>query len=125
MIIYRRDKNAPLSADELDGNFRDLENRLKLLETRLTTPHLITAEQIDEEIFFKNHHNQVIGKFTMPTLKPWPQGPWKPLREYKFGHLITQPKQCYFCIKGHTSGSDFSQDKAAGYWEILIDMTPF
>ena len=68
-IILRKTKEAPLTIEELDGNFADLDSRINQLnETISKTASLATIERRDGELWFISKTGEVIADIKMPEL---------------------------------------------------------
>lgn len=66
-IILRRDKGAPLSAAEIDGNFEYLDGRLSGLESGFAAEGIESIEQMpDGTIRIHGTHGSVFGPFYLP-----------------------------------------------------------
>lgn len=66
-IIYREQKGMPLTVAEMDGNFRDLDERLKKIEERDPRTSSPLAVELEGDILiFKDYLGQVIGKCRLP-----------------------------------------------------------
>ncbi len=66
-LIYREEKGMPLTVTEMDGNFRDLDERLKKLESY--DPRTIPPLRVESEghiLIFKDQFGEIIGKCPLP-----------------------------------------------------------
>jgi len=68
-IIYRAEKGSPLSIDEIDGNFRALDKRLKSLEDHPERGEgLGKIDLRDNQITFRGTFGTDFGTFPFPSL---------------------------------------------------------
>jgi hypothetical protein len=121
-IIYRQTKGAPLLVEEIDGNFAELEQRLKTLET---TPILAEGigkiTQAGDHITITGSFGTVFGTFTLPKSLPNPRGEWLTRTAYAMGDWVAVKNQIYACVRAHTSGV-FATDLESGIWKVLLTM---
>ncbi|MBI2707875.1 MAG: hypothetical protein HYX35_06170 [Proteobacteria bacterium] len=123
MITYRTEKGAPLSIDEMDGNFRDIESRLKILEA-----HLESGEGIGKILVQGAAMNIVgtfgtdFGVFPLPKASLKPRGLWVAQTPYQELDLVVQNHGVYCCSQDHLS-TLWEQDVHA-WQEILTFPTP-
>ncbi len=104
MIIYRHEKGAPLTSEEVDGNFHELAARLKALED-----HPGMGEGIGK-VRVQGHHMTLIGTFgtdfgtfslPVPTLAF--RGAWQPQTPYRRLEFVTHAYGLYVCVHDHQS----------------------
>ena len=72
-IILRKIKNAPLTIDELDGNFQDLDERIKQLNTAMaTSASIATIERNGNSLWFISKTGDIVADVPLPdtTLTP-------------------------------------------------------
>jgi hypothetical protein len=118
-IIYRADKGAPLTSNELDGNFRDLAERLLILET---TP--IQAEGIGEiqvqgdQMTITGTKGTIFGVFPLPKVIFQPRGSWRTEMAYAVYDLVRVKSKLYICHHAHTSAI-FEDEHHHG--QLLVD----
>jgi|GEM_PF-2910526 len=104
MITYRTEKGAPLTIEEMDGNFRDIESRLKILET-----HLASGEGIGKVVVQGDKLTVVgtfgadFGTFPLPKASLKPRGPWMAQTAYQALDLVTHAQGVYYCSQNHLS----------------------
>ena len=121
-IIYRNLKGAPLSADELDQNFRELDQRLASVEQ---SPRLqqhggiARISQEGPEVLFENTLGEVLGRLTLSSLSMTPQGQWEPQKDYAFYDLCLLEGNTYLCNTAHKSGDDFTD--SARCWDVIFE----
>ncbi len=67
-IIYREEKGSPLTAQELDGNFRELEKRLSQLEeTNETSEGIGNISYQNETLTITGSFGTDFGSFPLPN----------------------------------------------------------
>lgn len=119
-IVYRQSKGEPLTIEEMDGNFSDIDQRLKYLET---TPALAEGVgkivQAGDEIIFEGTFGTVLGKAILPKVFPNPRGHWEPAQHYVPLDWVQVKQDLYTCVKPHTS-TTFDEDK--GNWELIYQI---
>ena len=122
MLTYRTEKGAALTIEEMDGNFRDLDERLKILET-----HLDSEEGIGkilsqgETLTILGTRGTELGVFSLPKMTLSPRGPWSPEVSYLSLDLVTHAHTLYYCLKDHTS-RDWEEDTSS--WQQIVDFSP-
>ncbi len=120
-IIYRNIKGMPLTADELDGNFQFIEEKLDLLESNRGGIEVISKiEQEFNIIKFITNLGRTIGTVNLPIAKFKPKGEWKSGCEYEVGDLVTDGKNKVFSCKSFHKASDFVAESAN--WELFLSM---
>ena len=120
-ITYRNLKGAPLSADELDQNFRELQDRLEALEVSSSAQNLGGVTRIFQEgrdIAFENQAREIIGRLTLPQLQLRPRGAWAPQTEYAFYDVCLFEGKTYLCNSAHQSGEAFTDH--ASSWGVIF-----
>ncbi len=69
MIIYRTEKGAPLTAEEIDGNFRELVARLKPIEAHLESEEGLGQILVQgDQMTLMGTFGKEFGTFTLPSL---------------------------------------------------------
>jgi len=120
-IIYRRDKGGPLTIEEVDGNFADLDRRLRLLETDGTQAEGIARIHQEGEILeITGTRGTAFGRFRLPKVIPNPKGAWKTDTPYTILDWVQVGRSLYACVLPHRSGV-FADDLRAGSWKILVE----
>ncbi len=120
-ITYRNLKGSPLSADELDQNFKELHERLEKLEEYVLPLHQGGVAQITQQgadIIFESAFGEVLGRIRLPSLCFRPQGLWEAQRDYLFYDLCLLEGKTYCCKTPHKSGEAFVEDSAK--WELIF-----
>jgi hypothetical protein len=120
-IIYRRDKGGPLTIEEVDGNFADLDRRLRLLETEgIQAEGIGRIRQEGEIIIITGTRGTAFGRLTLPKVIPNPKGAWKTDTAYAVLDWVQRERNLYACVLPHRSAL-FDEDLRAGYWKILME----
>lgn len=120
-LIYRRDKAGPLTIEEVDGNFEDLDRRLQRLETTgIQAEGIARITQNGESLEITGTRGTTFGHFVLPKLIPQPRGPWKASTSYLLMDWVQMGKALYSCVRAHQSIS-FDEDQRAGYWQVLME----
>ncbi len=118
-IVYRADKGAPLTSEEVDGNFRELAQRLAKLETVTPAAESIGKIQVSgDQMTIIGDRGTEFGKFRLPTVAMHPCGKWKSGVAYAKYDVVCQAACAYVCVQAHTS-KEF--DKECKYWEVLLE----
>lgn len=120
-ITYRNLKGAPLSADELDQNFKELHQRLEKLEENilpLTQGGVARITQKGAEILFESASEETLGKVTLPSLRFRPRGFWALQKDYLFYDICFFEGKIYCCKTAHKSSESFEDDSSK--WDIIF-----
>ena len=119
-ITYRSAKGAPLTAEEIDGNFRELETRLKTLETHPEAGEGIGTIQVQgDQMTLIGTFGTDFGTFTLPKPTLILRGIWLPQTLYKKLDLVTYETSLYSCLKDHTS-TLWEQDNR--FWQEILSL---
>ncbi|ARN84322.1 hypothetical protein [Candidatus Nucleicultrix amoebiphila] len=119
-IIYRKDKGSPLSFEELDGNFLDLDKRLRSLECKeVYGEGIATISREGDQLVFKNSLGEKVGQCTLPMPILKATGPWKSDTDYCIHDLISHGQLTLLCIKSHRSSSRFEDHQHC--WQTLVE----
>lgn len=103
-ITYRAEKGSPLSVEEIDGNFRELDNRLKNLEENPEVGESIGKIQVEgDQIHFRGTFATDFGTFTLPSPTLKLKGKWMIQTFYQTLDLVTHETGLYSCLHAHTS----------------------
>lgn len=122
MLTYRSEKGSPLTVEEMDGNFRDLDERLKILETHLDTGEGIgkILSQGETAIIIGTHGTE-LGTFPLPKMTLSPRGTWHPETSYLPLDLVTYQQALYYCLADHIS-RHWEEDLS--FWQQIVDFSP-
>jgi len=119
-IIYRADKGAPLSIEEIDGNFRELETRLNRLEDHPEVAESIGKIEVQgDQMILTGTFGTDFGTFTLPKAPFRLQGRWLPQTLYQKGDMVTYENRLYCCSGDHMS-SLWTQDD--GSWQEILSV---
>ena len=118
-IILRSEKGAPLTIEEMDGNFRELLIRLEKLENgECHVEGLKSAYLEGDEVVFMTSLDRELGRFRLPSLVFCFKGMWAPHTLYAFGDIITLQRNAWICQEPHTSEGAFHEGPQ---WRLLLD----
>jgi hypothetical protein len=119
-IIYRQQKGEPLTIAEMDGNFADLQQRVKVLETAPAMAEGIqTITQERDQVTFHGTLGTVLGQVKLPKVFPNPRGKWQPETAYGVLDWVQVERRLYSCRAPHTS-RDFQEDQAC--WGLVCEL---
>lgn len=117
MIIYRTTgpwgagKGADLSAPEADGNFYDLDQRVKALAENVPQPVSVHHTEMVGTTFTVHLTNgQVDGPFDIPFAQLTSRGSWGPGVEYNRLDYVSQGGVTYIVNKAHQSPPIFDPE---------------
>lgn len=118
-ITLRRIKQAPLSIDELDDNFAELDERLIKLEKLLKQQEPI-AEIVQEEntLKFNSSSGQEIGRVIFPPQLLRYKGIFNQNTRYEKGDLIIHKNKVYQAICITTIDMPFKSEE----WNLVLEM---
>lgn len=126
-MIFRCEKGESLTFLEMDQNFRELlekitileENLKKLNDAMLEQPFQgVSMVQEGEEILLKDQSQQECGRIQIPIFRPNLQGMWKGQEYYHMHDWVVFEGKTYGCIGAHVS-TTFDQDHEK--WRLVID----
>ncbi len=119
-IIYRHQKQEPLTIEEMDGNFANLEKRVKELET---TPPLAegiaTLIQEGDQLTVHGTFGSILGRVTLPKAFPTFCGKWQPETTYRILDWVQEKGGVYSCISPHMS-REFEEDQEN--WALVFEV---
>lgn len=119
-IILRKEKGSALTIEELDGNFSDLNQRIKSLET---TPVLAEGigkiTQSGDQLTVVGTYGTFLGTFVLPKSFPNPRGDWIEDTSYLVNDWVVFKEGLYVCTTPHTS-KVFKLD----YWQKIFGKEP-
>lgn len=120
-LIYRRDKAGPLTIEEVDGNFEDLDKRIHILETEgIRAEGIAQILQIGDSLEIKGTRGTVFGRFALPRFIPQARGHWKTGVEYRITDWVQMGKKLYCCREPHLSTA-FEDDLKTSYWQLVME----
>lgn len=98
-LIYRTEKGAPLSAKELDDNFRQLHGRIKELENAERVIHRISASE--DHLILKDSAGVEISRVKIPVISLNSRGEWRDDVPYARNDLVTYLGDVMICTHSH------------------------
>jgi len=118
-IIYRHQKKEPLTIEEMDGNFANLDGRLKHLEMNPPLAEGIASlSQEGDQITVYGTFGHILGRITLPKAFPNPRGKWQTETAYCVLDWVQGKGGVYSCIVPHTS-TDFEEDQEK--WVLVFE----
>ncbi|WP_375453439.1 hypothetical protein [uncultured Methylobacterium sp.] len=121
MITLRSDVQRPLYVGEIDGNFSDLDGRLRDIETRgLLGIALadVSWDAVGEEVTFSYEDGQTYGPIELPASMFKARGDWVIGTPYEARDLVTVSGSSYVARGDHVAGA-FADDLLAGKWQVV------
>lgn len=117
-IIYRHQKNEPLTIAEMDGNFETLENRIKILESGpLLAEGVAKIIQEGDRVTFQGTLGTLLGQIHLPKAFPCYRGKWQPNTSYQVLDCVQIKNSLYSCLSPHTS-QEFQNHGSA--WALMF-----
>ena len=118
-LIYRLQKGCPLTLEEMDDNFRNLHERLKVLEERPAMAETFQDIKVEgEHLTLTSSYGTTYGPFILPTVTFSPQGVWLQNKAYAVYDLVNHGEALYLCIRSHSS-KEFTAEKE--HWRLLLE----
>lgn len=131
-IVLRAIKGSPLTNDELDGNFIDLDDRVQLLEGVSSDSDggspfgkaIDFIEQVDNTLIVHYTDTTQDGPFELSALNLNFRGEWEPLTFYFHYDVVTVNGSVYLVNVEHTSQASFDPGANNGgppdYYGLLL-----
>jgi hypothetical protein len=117
-IVFRQEKGSPLSIEEMDGNFKDLHERVIFLENHpLQAEGIGKIEQEQDLLKITGTFGSNLGTFILPKVLPRLCGMWKEQTMYRQTDWVQKEKNLYVCTHSHQS-ENFSEDLKKDYWVL-------
>lgn len=114
-IVYRDEKGANLTPDEVDGNFHDLDDRVQSIEDNPPAARGISEiTQSGNSLFIEYTDSTQDGPFTLPDIPLTFRGEWTALTVYAQNDIITANGATYLVLVAHTSDTIFDPGAVAG-----------
>jgi hypothetical protein len=118
MITYRSQKGAPLSADEVDDNFKELETRVKALEDHKEVAEGIGKITVQgDQMTIAGAFGADLGTFSLPKATFKPRGAWVPQAGYHKLDLVTYEGGLFLCLTDHSSKT---WDQEGVFWQEVV-----
>lgn len=120
-IIFWKDKQTPLAAEEVDGNFKDLDDRLKTLEENQNKVNVLASIKLNgSDLIFEGTNGTQFPPIKMPQIFWNPCGLWKKETQYS-PFDITQYGSClYMCKQFHISAQELDNN----FWQMMFSLPP-
>ena len=118
MIIYRIAKGAPLTGEDLDHNFKELELRLEAME--LEKSQIPLSLNLEGDVLFQGVGVEKRSLGRVPSVHFNPRGYWQCDMDYFPSDLVLVDDQIFCCLKAHLSSKDFKDQRDS--WEIFFNM---
>lgn len=123
-ITYRGEKGSPLTVQEIDDNFRELETRLNIFEDHSEAGESLGKIYIEgDQINFKGTFGTDFGTFTLPKANLNPCGVWARQTPYRKLDLVTAENALHCCINAHISTS-WTQDSSFWKQALILPQPP-
>ena len=117
-IVYREHKGAPLSTQEMDENFKHLDERLAALESEpLMVEGIKEIRQEGDQLIIEGAFGRTFGPFVLPKYLPNVRGEWTADVRYAYGDWVGHKKALYFCKIAHVSAAFETQ---AECWQVMV-----
>ena len=117
-IIYWGQKQAPLTPEEVDGNFEYLEKKIVALQELLKeVPALSDIELKEGQLFFKGSDGGDLPPLKLPSWTP--RGKWKKDTSYGSGDIVYEENCLYLCQSGCTN----SPPSTGEHWALVFSIT--
>lgn len=119
-IVYRHQKKEPLTIEEMDGNFANLERRIKNLESKPVLPESIASiTQEGDRLTVHGTFGTILGQVTLPKAFPRYRKLWQPNVAYHVLDWVQFKQGLYSCVQPHTS-TNFETDHAC--WALVFEL---
>ena len=103
-LILRHKKGAPLTVEELDGNFEDLDGRIKRFEVQAEELESIAkVTEKDGKFVVTGSRGSALGEIPIPTPKLQFKKAWKAGTAYYANDLVTHKGALLVCKTPHVS----------------------
>jgi Carbohydrate-binding module family 5/12 len=125
-IVFRQVKGAPLTIEELDGNFEDLDGRVAAFEegTAGGGRSIDYIEQVGNSLIVHYTDETQDGPFPLGTLNLFFRDAWQPETEYIKYDIVTAGGATYMVLFAHTSDVAFDPGANDGegndYYGLLL-----
>lgn len=120
-ITLRSEKGAPLTIEELDENFKELNDRLIALEQgKFAVESLGSIDIEGQEIVFTSTLGRELRRCSLPAPALQGRGSWGKRQNYCQGDMVRFQDRVFFCRQNHTS--DLSPDLDEDNWKALFDI---
>lgn len=123
-LTLRYQKKSPLTIEELDGNFEDLDKRIRRFEN-----HSEALEGIGDitskegKLVIMSNKGSLLGEIALPSPKLQFKGKWQAQKPYFMNDLVTQEGKLLLCINPH-SKETYSFEDWESVFEIPSSLSP-
>lgn len=124
-LVHVRDVDRPLTKDEFDGNYDNLDGRITLLEDN--PPVAVSVDdvtQTGDQFTFVMTDATTHGPFTIPKVTYVDRGTWAPSTAYAIYDTFTINGALYEVIFAHTSALTFDPSASDGmghsYYHLIF-----
>lgn len=125
MIVYRSDKGSNLTPNEVDGNFRDHDDRIEQLENYPELPlnidHLVQSGSL---VTFYRSDSVAIGSVVLPRSRWRWRGTWLPTTAYTIDDVFAVAGLgIYLVLQNHVSEASFdagAEDSEGAFYQIVL-----
>jgi hypothetical protein len=119
-LTYRFQKKEPLTIEEMDGNFANLDDRVKHLESNPPLAEgIANVTQEGDQLTLHGTFGTLLGKVILPKVFPNPKGKWQPQVTYRMLDWVQFRQGVYTCVQPHTS-TDFNEDQKK--WSLVFEV---
>ncbi len=112
-LTFRRDKQLPLTSDEVDNNFQELLDQINELKASLPQNSLVSIKQEGRKLIFQGPQGVTFPPVDLPVITWTPKGLWKEDVSYAAYDVVQYKDSLWLCTTPHTSPKENSSD----YWE--------
>lgn len=117
-IVYRHQKENPLTIEEMDGNFAHLEQRIKSLELNQGLVEGVSnLTQEGDQVTLYGTLGTQLGQIILPKAFPNFRNIWLSKTRYRVLDWVQFQQSLYSCIEAHTS-TEFEDDKI--FWALVF-----
>lgn len=120
-ITLRSEKGSPLTINELDENFKELNERLAALEQGNFAVESLDSIRVEgHEIVFISTLGKEISRCSLPAPVLQGRGNWAEKQDYCQGDMVRFQDKIFLCRQNHTSA--LSPDLEEDNWRVLFDI---
>lgn len=121
MIKYRAVKGAPLTEEDIDVNFKELELRIEKLEREKQKPMENVNFHLEGDLLLMNDGVAQKSVGRLPLIHFKPKGPWLEGHAYEPLDLVLYQDQIFCCQQNHLSKETLEIDEA--FWTLFFKTT--
>jgi hypothetical protein len=117
-ITYINAKGSPLTPDELDDNFKTLQERIQVLEDiKFYGEGISRITQTDSGLSIHGSLGSVWGPFSLPRHVPQFHTNWEAGKTYGQGDWLMHERKTYLCTKSHV-GKTLAEDLTQNWQNV-------